>query len=66
MPFLVCIFFFRADGLILDNLLLCSSLGRTASCAPIFTQVSVVLCAELKPHGLVPIQFGMFLGVVLV
>lgn len=46
--------------------LVCSSLGKAPSLAPRFSQLSEVLHVEFWPHGLFPIHFGMFIGVILV
>lgn len=51
------LYVFKDDHLALDNQRVCSSLGRTNS---------VVFCIGLRPHGLFPANFGMFIGFVLV
>lgn len=48
------------DCLALDDKLICSS-----SAAPSFPQLPIALCVGLRPHGLVTIQFGMFVSVFL-
>ena len=53
---------FRADHSTLDT----SSvlfLGRTTSPAPSFPQSPIVLCVDLRTHGLCPIPFSMFTGI---
>lgn len=61
-----CLYVFKDDHLALDNQRVCLSLGRTNSHAPIFTQVPVIFCIGLRPPGLFPVNFGMFIGFVLV
>lgn len=43
-----CVYVFKADYLILDNQLVCSSLRKTTSSASSFSQLPVVLCVELR------------------
>jgi hypothetical protein len=45
-----CMYIIRADHLVLDNQLVCSSLGKTTSFAPSFLQLSIVLCVGLRPQ----------------
>lgn len=59
-----CIYLFRADCLELDSQLM--SLKRTTSLTPSLTHFSVVLCVGLRPCGLFPYQFGLFLELILV
>ena len=63
---IICIYLFRADCLELDNQLMCFSLGRITSLTPSFTQFSVVLFVGLRPCGLFPFQFGLFIELILV
>lgn len=60
-----CMYIFRSDHLILDNLLVCSSLGKTTSPAPRIAQLPIVICVGLRPHGLFPF-YGMFVSIILV
>lgn len=41
-----------------DQLML-SSLGRTTSPAPSFTQLPIILWVGLRPRGLFPVPYGM-------
>lgn len=53
------IYVFRADLLVLDSKLMSFFLGRVTSARSI-AQLAVVLCVELRPSGLFPVQLGMF------
>lgn len=57
---------FRADRLALDNQLACSSLEKVTSLVPRFPQLPVTPCVGLRPHGLLSIQFGIFIDVIIV
>lgn len=59
----ICIDVFRADHLLLDKQLLCSSYN---SSVPSFSQLPRVICLELRPRGLFLVQFSMFIYVILV
>lgn len=50
----ICVYIFRVNNLELDNQLLFSSLGKTTSISPRFSQLSIVLCIGLKPHLFFP------------
>lgn len=55
--------FFRDAYLALDSELVCSFLGRTISPASSFTQLPIVLCLGLMPHGSFPMQIAMLIGI---
>lgn len=59
-----CMHVFRDDHLAVYQLV-CSSLGKTNSQAPIFPQLPVVLHKGVRPHGLLSIHFVRFLSVIL-
>lgn len=46
-----CIYVFRADRLVLENELVCFSLGRATPFIHIFPRWPVVLCVGLRPLG---------------
>lgn len=56
----------RLTFLTLDNQLVYSSLGGTTCPIPSLPQVPVVLSVRLQHCGLSSVQFGMFIGVILV
>jgi hypothetical protein len=58
---------FRADHLILNDQLVCSSLGKTFFFSILsILYLLVVLCVKLRIHGLYHVHFDMFFVVVLV
>lgn len=52
--------------MVLESQLVCASLGKVTAPAPSFPELNIALCVELRPPGLSPIQFGMFVSVVFV
>lgn len=54
---------FRAGHLASGNQLVYSSLGKTTSPTPSSTWLPVVFCVVLRLRGFFPIQFGLFIGV---
>lgn len=62
---LVCVFFW-ADHLVLDNQLVCSSMGKTISATLSIPYLSIVLCIRLRSHELSPFHVSMSTGFVLV
>lgn len=56
-------YIFRADHLVLDNQLIYSSLEKTIPHTLINDQLLLVLCVELRPHGLSSVNLGMSIGV---
>ena len=56
---------FRADHLTLDNQLVCSSLGKTASPVLSLPQFLIVHCGGLRSHELFSMQSDMFVDITL-
>lgn len=54
------------DHLVLDNQLLCSSLGETIHLIPSIPQLLGILCVELGSCELSLVLLAMFIGVILV
>lgn len=63
---LILVGLFSRHHLVLDSQLICSSLGKTTSPTPSFPQLPIVLCIGLRPQKLLSMQFGIFVGVLLV
>lgn len=61
----MCMYVFKGDHLVLDNQLVCSSLGKATSLVPSFPQLPIPLCAGFRPHELLPVHSGMFIGIIL-
>lgn len=60
-----CMCIFRADHFVLDDKLMCSSLGRAFPTANI-AQLPVVLCGGWSPPGFISVHFSMPMVFVLV
>lgn len=58
--------FWADDHLAFENQVVCSFLEKTTSPSPNFPLLPMVLYVGLRPNGLFPIYFGMFIGVIVV
>lgn len=57
---------FRADTLAVDKQLMCSSLKKATSPTLSILHSPIVLCVGLGTHVVLPIYYGMFIGVILI